>query len=274
MINVRGAAAAAALLVFATGALAAPVKKKAAPPKLRMTAEQVLERSVEATGGRAAYAKITSMVTKGTMESAAQGIHGTFTATVKAPNKIRGDQSIPGFAETHQGFDGKTGWSQDPFSGLRTLGGQELATMKQMSQIDAQTNWRALYKKAEMLGTRKVDKRDTLVVRLTPLVGKPATGYYDARTFLLLRMDIVVENPQGSIPMELYFSDYRPVEGVKMPFVTRQRVGGIAEILLTITDVQQNVPVDDALFVKPSSPAPAKTEPASPVPATPAPAGQ
>ena len=273
-----GKAAAAAALLIVTAAMtpipatsAAPVqaKSKAAAPRRapELSAVQVLERYLAATGGRAAYARITSMVTKGTVESQAQGLRGTFAATIKAPNKVLVVQTLPGIGESKQGFDGKIGWSQDPFTGLRTLGGPELIALKQASPLDIVANWRAQYKKIERIGTGKVGNRNAILIRLTPLVGNPATGYYDAQTFLLLRMDAVVQNPQGTFPMQAYFSDYRPSGGIKVPFVTRQRLGGILEIVLTITDIQHNVPVDDALFARPESPAaPAASQPSPPAP--------
>lgn len=234
---------------------AKPKKAAAAPrPTTALSAMQVLERYLNATGGRAAYAKMTSLVTKGTMENQAQGLRGTFAAYVKAPDKVLVVQSLAGI-EAKQGFDGKIGWSQDPFSGLRTLEGPELVNVKRASQFDTTLNFRGQYKKAEVLGRRKENGRDAIVLRLTPLVGQPVVGYYDARTFLLLRTDMVVESPQGTIPMQVYFSDYRPVAGIKMPFVTRQRMGGIIEIVLRITEIQTNVPLDDALFAKPAAPA-------------------
>ncbi|MGC8793043.1 MAG: hypothetical protein ACP5U2_06595, partial [Bryobacteraceae bacterium] len=55
--------------------------------KGELTAEQVLEKSVEATGGREAYARLTSTLARGSIEFVGQHLHGTVELYAKAPNK-------------------------------------------------------------------------------------------------------------------------------------------------------------------------------------------
>lgn len=227
-------------------------KKPAAPPKPALTAHQVLDRFVQETGGRAAYAKLTSTTIKGTLENPSQGMKGSFETYAKAPDKILIVQSITGIGETRQGYDGKIAWSQDPFTGLRTLEGPERELVKRSATFNGFLNWQKMYKRAEMVGVRKVDGRDTYAIRLVPATGKPVLQYHDAKTFLVVRTDTVVESPQGTLPIEAYLSDYRTVDGVRVPFKTRQRVAGIAEILLTITEVKNNVALEDTRFAKPA----------------------
>src|SRR5579871_2809901 len=87
---------------------------QAQTPKL--TVSEVMDKYIAATGGRAAYAKIKSTVVKGTLEVAPQGLKGTFSASAKAPNLLVVTQNIDGIGEIRQGYDGKTGWSQDPLT--------------------------------------------------------------------------------------------------------------------------------------------------------------
>ena len=225
-------------------------------PKPTLSAAQVLDKAVAAVGGRAAQARITSSVMEGTVSLPAQNLGGTFLVRAKAPNQLLVVQTMQGLGESKQGFDGKTGWSQDPFNGLRTLEGTERATLQRSAVFNAALLWRQLYKKAEMVGLRKVGSRSVYAVRLTPAQGKPTVNYYDAQNFLLLRSDTLVEGPQGTVPTETYASDYRTVDGVKVPFATRQRVGGVAEVLLKVTTYKNNVALDDSVFAKPAAPAP------------------
>lgn len=114
--------------------------------------------------------------------------------------------------------------------------------------------WRALFEKAELIGVRQVDDRDAYAIRLTPASEKPIVHYYDTQTFLLLRTGEMEETPVGAAPTGTYFSDYRVVDGVKIPFVIRARQRlptGIVEVRLTVTRVQTNVPIDDSLFARP-----------------------
>jgi hypothetical protein len=216
-----------------------------------ITAEQVLDKYIDATGSRQAYEKITSTTSKGTIDLPTQGIHGTVEFYAKAPNKRLEIATIQGIGEIKKGYDGQAGWSQDPFQGTRDMDGVELASFKRQAVFNAELKWRELYEKAELVGTNKVGDRDAYVVRLTPSVGKPITQYYDTQTFLLVRMDLVQEGPQGTIPVETYLSEYRDVDGVKLPFQLTEKTP-IGEATLKVTEVKNNIPIDDAKFAKPA----------------------
>lgn len=256
----------ASLLLLGTGPLVAQTRTKpprpplaAAAPKPGISAETVLNKFTTATGGRAAYERIKTSVTKGTLQVAGQNLSGTMEVYTKEPGKILMVSNIQGVGETRVGFNGEVGWSKDPLTGLRTLQTTELVGLKQQAAATDPGNWKKLYKKIEMLGLRKVDGRDAYAVRLTPKAGKhPTVQYFDTKTFLLVRMDMISEGPQGVMPTESYLSDYRVVNGVKTPFALRQRLGGVVEMVITMNEVKYNAPVEDALFAKPAAEAPAK----------------
>ncbi len=223
-----------------------------ATKKIELTADQVLEKFVEATGGRQAYEKLTSFVARGTLDIPAQGIRGTIQIYAKAPNKLLVIQTVEGVGELRQGYDGQVAWSQDPFQGLREMDGVELANFKREATFNAELKWRELYEKVELIGTEKVGDHQTYVIRLTPHLGRPITQYYDAETFLLLRQDSVYEGPQGTIPGQEYFSDYREVSGVKVPFRVVQK-SSLGEAVMSLTSINPNVKIDDARFTKPTA---------------------
>lgn len=239
----KGYALFVGLLVL--GLFATPVEAQ----KGKLTAEQVLEKSIQAMGGRTAMGKITSTWMKGTLQI--QGIAGTFEIHQKTPNKYFMVQNLQGVGEFKQGYDGKIGWAQDPMSGVRKLEGAELEMTKREARHNAPLHWKELYKKVELLGTRKVGGATTHVVRMTPVKGKPVTQYFDAKTFLLVKVDMTVESPQGTVPTETFLSDYRTVNGVKFPFTLRQRVASM-EVSMKVTEVKNNVPMKDSIFTKPT----------------------
>jgi len=94
------------------------------------TADQIVEKYVQAIGGKAAIEKQTSRVSKGTFDLPAFGASGTAEIYEKAPNKNASIINIAGFGVVQEGYDGKTAWSQDPQSGLREKAGAELASAK------------------------------------------------------------------------------------------------------------------------------------------------
>ncbi|MFM7186203.1 MAG: hypothetical protein ACKO14_00145 [Armatimonadota bacterium] len=215
------------------------------------TADAVLSASAKAMGS-AASDKITSSVAKAKMSIPANGLNGEMEMTV-SKERFFMKQSLPGIGDIMQGFDGKLGWAKDPINGLRDLEGAELAQVKTEVQNQMASDWKKRYKKAELLGVRKVGTAQAYAIRLTPKTGGPQTQYFDTKSLFLIRTDMVAVGPTGKIPTETYLSDYRLIDGMQIPFKTRSIVSGIQEVIITYTDVKNNVPVDDSIFRKPKA---------------------
>ena len=241
--------AAFAALVFAAIPAAVPVRAQGTLP----SAEKVLNDADAAQGGRTAVGKIKTIVQHATMTVAAQKLSGTMEMRVKLPNKVYTRQVFAGIGETEGAFDGTVAWSRDPINGLRVLPAAETQQMKSSVSDMVSSDWHQQYKAAVLLGVRKVGTVKTYAVRLTPKTGsKPVVIFFDTKTKLPVRQDMVVVSPQGSIPTQNFFSDYRRVGGYLFPFQTRQIVGSI-EVTIVAQDIQVNVPVADSLFGKPAA---------------------
>lgn len=232
------------VLVFASAAAAQQ------PARPALTAGQVIEKSIAATGGRQAMEKLSSSYAKGLMDFPAAETHGAIERYAKAPNKQLTVTYFEGIGETRQGFDGRVAWYQNPGGQVTELTGAALEDLKRGAAFNAALSWRDLYGKAELAGKESVGGREAYVVKLTAASGKVATRYYDAGTFLLLRETAIYDTPQGDMVIAAEFSDYRDVDGIKTPFRTRQ-VMPVGEIVFTLTELKNNLPIEDAKFAKP-----------------------
>lgn len=219
-------------------------------PKSALTAEQILEKSIEAAGGRARLEKLTSSLAKANMEIEPQGVHSTLELYSKMPNKRLVVTNIEGYGEIKQGFDGTSGWTQDPMRGLVDQQGRELEDAKLEATFNAQLKWREMFAKIELVGKEKVNGREAYVLRLTRSDGKPITSLYDAQTFLLVRQTGVRDTAQGPLAFRADLSDYREVEGIKAPFLITQQTGG-STITIRVVELKNNVEIEDAKFAKP-----------------------
>ena len=239
-----------AVAAFAQGGQQKPATdpKPAALP----TADQILDKYVQAIGGKAAVEKQTSRVSKGSFEIPAVGATGTAEIFEKAPNKNAAIINIPGFGVVQEGFDGKTAWAQDPQSGLREKAGPELAAAKLDGEFYKPVRIKQLYPKLVVKGKDKVGDKDVFVVEATPVESSPETWYFDAQSGLLIRQDSERESPQGKQAVQSFLEDYKDVDGVKLPFSIRQ-VTPQFTITIKIEDVKTNVPIDDAKFKKPAA---------------------
>jgi len=229
-----------------------PKAPAAAKAEAMPSVDQILDKHVQALGGKAAIEKVSSTIITGTFELPAMGMSGSLEIYAKAPNKHATVINLSGFGVVQSGFNGTVGWSQDPQSGLRELTGAELADAKRDSDFYKDIKLKQLYPKMTVTGKEKVGERDAYVVEATPADGKPEKMYFDTLTGLLLRVDRDRESPEGSAHVESYFEDYRETGGVKSPF-TIKIVRPEISFTLKATEVKQNIPIDDAKFNKPAA---------------------
>src|SRR5208283_5480599 len=135
-------------ILFPAALILATVAPAQQPPKPALTAEQALEQSIVATGGRQAMEKISSSYAKGLMEFPASEARGVIERYAKAPDKQLTVTNLEGVGETRQGFDGQVAWSQDPAGHVTELAGAALEDLKRGAAFNAILNWRDLYPKA------------------------------------------------------------------------------------------------------------------------------
>ena len=214
------------------------------------TVEQILDRYVQALGGRAAIEKLNTREAVGTFTIAGTPLKGTVESYGKAPNKLAIFTRVPGLGDIFEGYDGTVSWSFDPTNGLRERTGLELA----QSQFDAEfykdMKLKELYSKMELKGTEKIGGREAYRIIATAPKGSPEKLYFDVQTGLLVRNDAVREGPQGKTAFEVYFDDYREVDGIKFPFVQRWTTSDYSATI-KYDSVKHNGAIDDSKFSKP-----------------------
>lgn len=240
----------AGLFLFASLAIAAAGAHARAQTASLPTIDQILEKYVTGAGGRAAIEKVTSISGKGTIEIPDVNVSGTVELIQKAPDKALTIVDLAGIGQQREGFDGASGWSDDPQNGFRQKDGVELAEAKRAATFGRELKMKALYPKMTVKGIEKVDGSDAYVVDATPEVGTPVKLYFDVASGLLVRQVATRQMPQGALEVEVTFADFRAVDGVKRPYTIRQSTA-VFTATIHLTEVKQNLPIDDAVFKAP-----------------------
>jgi zinc protease len=165
----------------------------------------------------------------------------------KAPNKLLVITTYPRFA-SQIGFNGAQGWARGN-QGVRDLGPEMLAQLRLEAEFYKETGLKELYSKLAVLGKERVGEREAYVIEAMPRGGDgPAEKlYFDVQTGLLLRKYSESKTVLGQSPTQTDYEDYREVDGVKLPFQIRWAIPG-RTWGRKITEVKQNVPLDDAQF--------------------------
>ena len=224
---------------------------QATPPNVSLTADQILDRYVQALGGEAANRRLTGRVTKG--EITIDGQSGTFEIYEKAPDKHLIVIQIPGVGSVREGFDGRVGWTADPADGVREVRGAELTDLRREADFYRELRLREVYPRIELKGAESVNGREAYALEMFPADRKPETMYFDKETGLLVRFDFVSDGPDGEERVENYLDDYREVDGVKFSFAGRHKAGSM-EIVQKVREMIHVAELDDKMFSKPARP--------------------
>ncbi len=216
------------------------------------TADQIIDNHVKAIGGKEALAKVSSRVAKGKLDIAAANISGTFESQNKGPNLSSMTAELANFGLVRQGFDGTVAWEANPMVGLREKSGVELADAKLEAELHRELKMKELFPKLEVKGKEKVGDKETYVVLATPKEGTPITLYFDAQSWLLLKDAAERETPEGKVPTQTFYEDYREVDGMKFPFKLRQ-VNPMFEMVIAFTEIKHNGTIDETKFKKPAN---------------------
>lgn len=223
----------------------------AAKPAAAPTVDEILDKYVKALGGKEAIEKLTSRTGKGTMELEGMGLSGPIETYAKAPSKNAMFIDFQGVGKFVKVFDGEKAYELNPMEGLREIAGIELAQFKRSSDFYESLNYKKHFTKLEVQGKEKVGEADAYVVVGTPAAGDPEKLYFAVESGLLVRADMNAETAQGKLAIEAYLSDYKEVDGVKVPHSLRQ-VSSAVTFVIKLSEVKNNVTIDDAKFAKPS----------------------
>ena len=212
------------------------------------TVDDILNKYIQALGGESAIRKITTRETKGTFLLG--GKPGTFESFAKAPNMMVANLQMSDNEawKVSEGYDGATAWLSTPQTGTRVKTSEELAITARYSEFYAPLRFKELYPKMTLLGKERVENADCYVIQMDPEDGTMRRAYFDSKSGLLLRSDVEFDSPQGRKGYTWYYEDYREVDGTKIPFVRRQPN---PDQIITVTEIRQNLPLDDRIFAKP-----------------------
>jgi len=192
-----------------------------------------------------------------------------FQMDLKRGGKIRIELQFNGQTAV-QVYDGANGWKLRPFLNRRVV---EPYTPEEAKMASAKTDldgplvdYAAKGSKIELAGMEKVENRDAYKLKLTMKDGTALDVWIDAQTFLETKMGGQPRRLDGAYhPVEVYFRDYRVVNGLQIPFVLETKVLPITQagkrsttppvpVEKTIIEkVTVNPNLEESLFSKPDA---------------------
>lgn len=204
------------------------------------TVDEVINKHIAALGGKENLNKIQNVVMEGSLT-----IQGTEISVISTQvhNKLnRQDINAMGM----QGFDMMTpteGWVYMPFQGMQKPEPKTADEIKEsQSDLDVAgplVDYAAKGHKVELVGKEDVDGTECYKIIATLASGKTVTFFIDPASYMIIRVKEKRKMNGQEAELQTDLSDYKPVEGVKMPYSITQQFG---TVLISSIKVNQAIP--------------------------------
>ena len=166
--------------------------------------------------------------------------------------KLFSTSSMPGMGTFRRGYDGHTAWAEDPIGGLRVLKGGEF------DEVRIAATWNSEWRLDEVYAPVRAVSPPASAPTTEPLEcvelgkahGKPSVACFDARTHLRVWEKGVQASQGGEVPYVTRFSDWRPVDGVRVWHQEEVTVGPVT-MAGRILEIVFDEPAPDHLFALP-----------------------
>ena len=218
--------------------------------------DEIISKNIQAHGG---LEKIQAVKT---LRSSGKVSFGSFQARFLQenvrPDKVREETIIQGLAQI-QAYDGKTGWQVNPFQGRKDaelLSADDLKSLQEDSDIDGPlVDYKSKGHSAQLLGHDSVEGTDCYKVKLTLKNGDVRIYFFDADSFLELKIESQ-NTVRGTVQYsETFYGDYEQVNGIYFSFEYQQGQKGSSDrAKFTVEKIELNVALPDSLFSMPPSP--------------------
>ena len=210
--------------------------------------DQIVDKWIAASGGADAINKVSSRVATGKILFG--GGSQAVEIYAKAPNKRISIVHSPR-GDSPTAFDGQVGWLGGG-NNVHNMTAQESAGARMDAVLHLPTEIKQTLTRLRVVRPDKIDGKDVYTLVGTATEGLTVRLYFDEQSGQLVRMVRYTPTPLGRNPVQVDYSDYRDVNGVKVAYkwVLSRPLG---RFTIQLDDVKQNVAVDDSKFTKPAA---------------------
>jgi hypothetical protein len=180
----------------------------------------------------------------------------------KQPNKDRTDWEFQG-TKLVSVIDGLTGWMINPISG--SFDPQDFSAdmikngKKNFGMQNSPTdpwnnpfvNWKENGNNIELIGREELNGAQVYDIKIAFNNGDLVYYYMDTENFLILKMKQNSTFNGQVVEVESIFSDFRSVDGFKIPFKLENFYNATSVNLISIDKIEFNIPIEDSVFKKP-----------------------
>jgi outer membrane lipoprotein-sorting protein len=225
------------------------------PSARKVSADAIFDKYIQALGGAAKLAALTSFTAHGTYEG-----YDSLSEQVPVDIYAKAPNQLTTVVHTQSGdsvttFNGTSGWvaAADKLMRVLPLLGGDLEGAKMDAIVSFPGGLKQDFQWRTGFPPVSIDDHRAEVIQSAARGAAGTKLYFDTQTGLLLRQVRFVDTAVGVIPTQVDYSDYRDVGGVKVPF-KRVITWTDGRSTIQLNQVQANAAVEAARFNKPAPP--------------------
>jgi hypothetical protein len=218
------------------------------------TADELVEKNIQAKGGREKIKAVQTLRMTGTMDIG-QGAKAPFTLEMKRPHKMRIEFTLQGMTGI-QAYDGSAGWMVMPFMGKKdpeALSADDLKGMEEQADFEGPLfDYKAKGNQVESLGKEDVDGTPAYKLKVTKKNGDISYIYLDADAYLEIKEEGKRNLRGQEVELVSTSGDYKTVDGLVFPFSLGSKPKGAPSgQVITVEKIEVNPSVEDTRFAQP-----------------------
>ena len=220
----------------------------AALSSFAQTVDEIVNKHIEAIGGKENWAKIKSIRTESTMKM--EGAEIKIISTQIDKKAMRSDITFTGM-KGYSILTNKEGWDFMPFQGQtkpEPMTADDIKTRQDELEVqDDFITYKELGKKLDYLGKDDVDGTECFKMKMTDKDGKEVSFYLDpANYYVIKKVEKIKANGKEMESVTIYGNYKKTEAGILYP-MTITADGGEMEI----TKIEINPTIDEAIFKLP-----------------------
>lgn len=222
-----------------------------------LTADEVIQKNITACGSADKWTKIKNIKMTGIYTNFSDP--EPFTIWRQRPDLYRFDCKRLNLYTIHT-YDGKKAWWVNPLMGpphatpqkIPAQGNFDLVTLRERFFEPVFWNYKIKGNKVELTGKEDLDGEEVYNLKVTLKDGSVENWYISAETFLVAGMSGITYDFGIKNNLDVFFSDYRDIDGVMLPFLVESEYG-IRYRILEVDKIELNTTLESNVFVMPDS---------------------
>ena len=207
-------------------------------------ASKIIDQYVKAAGGTKNLGKVQTLLIDGSIQAVGEETPGTYSFRVKLPNRYYTEVRNGG-KTVIEAYNGKSAWHEAESHQISTLLGPEALEMEAAAQY-YNARWLNLSKKkigTLYKGPASLHGHETFQVELTYPTGIQWEVFFDQQSHLIVAEKAMLAGE----PQEIYYEDYRTMNGVKFPYKLEIHRGA-ENYAVNVTRVSVNETIGERVF--------------------------